>query len=102
MSNKAKMRIFMSIVAVVTVLALLQGFMADGSKKVGSSKTLRSSLAILLQCSVRTRVRAAGRGAFSRRPALTEKRCAADDRYQHRPYERAVAALRAAYGRQRS
>ena len=34
MSNKAKMRIFMSIVAVVTVLALLQGFMADGSKKV--------------------------------------------------------------------
>ncbi|MEU0422667.1 hypothetical protein ABZ235_03480 [Streptomyces canus] len=34
MSNKAKMRIFMSIVAVVTVLALLQGFMADGSRKV--------------------------------------------------------------------
>ncbi|MFI2636552.1 hypothetical protein ACH5A2_40260 [Streptomyces collinus] len=33
MSNKVKMSIFLSVVAVVTVLALLQGLTAEGSNK---------------------------------------------------------------------
>ncbi|NEC48215.1 hypothetical protein G3I18_06450 [Actinospica acidiphila] len=33
MSNKVKMGIFLSVVAVVTVLALLQGLMAEGSDR---------------------------------------------------------------------
>ncbi|WP_028812800.1 hypothetical protein [Streptomyces flavidovirens] len=33
MSNKSKMNLFMSVVAVVTVLALAQGIMAEGSGK---------------------------------------------------------------------
>lgn len=33
MSNKAKMSVFLSVVAVVTVLALLQGLTAEGSNK---------------------------------------------------------------------
>ncbi|MER7898894.1 hypothetical protein ABTX62_22975 [Streptomyces sp. NPDC096046] len=33
MSNKVKMSIFLSVVAVVTLLALLQGLMAEGSNK---------------------------------------------------------------------